>query len=310
MSTNPPVQYRAEFDAALAFSNGGSLRVERFRVDVPGPEVSESQVADLFVASLGLLMTEHVELTALRVVAEQHKGTRGGPADPARGSSASPVPGRLVELSHPIEAGMVTYPGLPGPAVEPHLTREDSHAIYAQGTEFEIDRVTMVGNTGTYLDSPFHRYADGADLSGIPIEAVADLPVVVVRTIGSGVRGVDVGSLAGFDVCGAAVLLHTGGDREWRTPGYAQDAPFLTAAGARWLAANGASLVGIDAVNIDDTSDQSRPAHSILLGAGIPVVEHLTGLEQLPPLGARFTAAPPLFAAVGTFPVRAFAVVP
>jgi kynurenine formamidase len=223
-------------------------------------------------------------------------------------SRPEPDSRRLVELSHVVTPGMVTYPGLPGPEVEPHLSRESSRAVYAPGTEFQIDRVTMVGNTGTYLDSPFHRYPDGDDLGRMPLSALADLPAVVVRTAGSGVRAVDLKALAGLDVRGAAVLLHTGGDASWGTPGYAEHAPFLTRDGARWLVDNGAMLVGIDAVNIDDLADPSRPAHTILLGAGIPVVEHLTGLARLPSSGARFTAAPPSFSGMGTFPVRAFAV--
>jgi kynurenine formamidase len=168
----------------------------------------------------------------------------------------------------------------------------------------------MVGNTGTYLDSPYHRYADGTDLAGLPLSVLADLDTVVVRVAGSGVRAVDVGALAAIEVTGRAVLLHTGGDRDWGTPAYAQDAPYLTAAGARWLADHGARLLGIDAVNIDDAGDPARPAHTVLLAAGIPVVEHLTGLDQLPPTGARFTAAPPRVAGFGTFPVRAYAALP
>jgi arylformamidase len=220
---------------------------------------------------------------------------------------------RWVELSHVIEAGLTTYPGLPVPEITPHLTREASREVYAAGTEFAIDRISMVGNTGTYLDSPFHRYADGADLAGLPLERLVDLPVIVVRAVGSGVRGVDVPALENLVVAGHAVLLHTGGDRHWATPEYLVDAPFLTAAGAQWLAQHGAALVGIDAVNIDDVSPGSagaRPAHSLLLAAGIPIVEHLTGLENLPPTGARFTAAPPRVSGFGTFPVRAYASVP
>jgi arylformamidase len=218
---------------------------------------------------------------------------------------------RWVELSHVITAGMVTYPGIPAPEITPHLTREASRQVYAPGTEFAMDRISMIGNTGTYLDSPYHRYASGADLAGLPLTVLADLPAVVVRTIGSAGRAVDVGALAALEVRGRAVLLHTGGDRHWGTPAYAQDAPYLTEAGARWLVSQGARLVGIDSVNIDDTgSGGHRPAHSALLAAGIPIVEHLTGLEQLPPTGARFTAAPPRVAAFGTFPVRAYASVP
>lgn len=307
-------QYRAVFDAEVVFANGGGLRTEGFRVDVPGPAVTEDQVAALFVASLSLLMVERVELRGLQVVREPHKGTRGGPSDVAtqvarRGRGEW----RWVELDHVITAGMTTYPGLPGPQITPHLTREASREVYAPGVEFAIDRISMVGNTGTYLDSPFHRYDGGPDLSGLPLSRLADLPAVVVRTAGSGTRAVDVGALAAVDVADRAVLLHTGGDEHWGTPSYGDPGPYLTEAGARWLVENGAVLVGIDAVNIDDTGPESggaRPAHSVLLAAGVPVVEHLTGLGQLPPSGARFTAAPPRIAGLGTFPVRAYAAVP
>jgi arylformamidase len=298
-------EYRAEFDAQVAFSNGGTLQVRRFRVDVPGRDVSDAEVATIFVSSLGLLMTERVEVSGLRVIPEAHKGTRGGPSATDAGATT-----RLVELSHVIKPGMTTFPGLPGPVVEAHVSHEASRGKYAPGVEFAIDRVTMVGNTGTYMDTPYHRYADRHDLTGVSLSTVAGVPVVVVRTIGSGARGVDVGSLAPFDVHGRAVLLHTGGDKNFGTPAYAENAPFLTEAGARWLVDHGAAGVGIDAVSIDDLADLARPAHSVLLAAGIPLVEHLTGLDQVPPHGAYFTAAPPRIAHVGAFPVRAFAAIP
>lgn len=217
---------------------------------------------------------------------------------------------RLVDLSHTITAGMTTYPGLPGPEITTHLSREASRERYAPGTEFSIERISMVGNTGTYLDSPHHRFADGPDLAGLSLEAVADLPAVVVRTVGGPHRGVDVDAVSDLACRGCAVLLHTGGDRGWGTGDYARDAPYLTEAGARRLVDAGARLIGIDAVNIDDLTTADRPAHTILLGAGIPIVEHLTGLGQLPSTGAWFTAVPPRLAGVGTFPVRAFARVP
>ena len=301
-------EYRAEFDAVVEFANGGGLRADGFRVDVPGSDVTDEQVAALFTASLGLLMTERVALDRLRVFPEPHKGTRGGPSD--RDGGRPDEPGRLVELSHVIEQGMVTYPGLPGPEITAHLTREASRAAYAPGTEFAIDRISMVGNTGTYVDSPYHRYPDGADLAGMPLTSLADLPAVVVRTVGSGTRAVDIGALAAFDVAGKAVLLHTGGDEHWGTDRYLEHSPYLTGAGARRLVERGAVLVGIDAVNIDDVGDPARPAHSVLLAGGVPVVEHLTGLDQLPPHGARFSAVPPRVARFGTFPVRAYARVP
>ena len=301
-------EYRASFDAAIRFSNGGDLTAHGFRVDLPGPDLDEAGIAALFVASLGLLMTDTVRLSNVTIFAEPHKGTRGGPADHPRGPAAAG--GRLVELSHVIRAGMSTYPGLPGPAITPYLTREASRERYAPGTEFAIDQITMVGNTGTYLDAPYHRYADGADLSAVPLARTADLPAVVVRVTGAERPGIDVGELAALDVRGAAVLLHTGDDARFGSPAYATRPHFLTRAGAAWLVAQGAALVGIDAINIDDPSDGERPAHTVLLAAGIPVVEHLTGLGQLPPAGASFTAVPLRIEGFGTIPVRAFARLP
>jgi kynurenine formamidase len=311
MTFMPPIQFRAEFDAAVVFSNGGGLQTEGFRIDVPGPDTSEREVAELFIRSLNLLMVDRVDVRELRLFPEAHKGTHGGPSD-GTGPSASEVSTRTwVELSHVIVAGMTTYPGLPAPEIVPHLTREDSREVYAPGTEFAIDRISMVGNTGTYLDSPYHRYADGGDLASLPLATLADLPAVIIRTTGSQSRAVDVGAFLARNVADCAVLLHTGGDRHWGTPEYAKDAPYLTEAGANWLVEHRARLVGIDAVNIDDTSSGGhRPAHSVLLAAGIPIVEHLTGLGQLPPTGSRFSAVPPRVADFGTFPVRAYASLP
>jgi arylformamidase len=215
----------------------------------------------------------------------------------------------LIELSHVIRPGMVTFPGLPGPEVTDHLSREDSRRRYSEGTEFHIARISMVGNTGTYLDSPFHRYPHGFDLSGYALSALADLPGVVVRRTAADRRDIDRMAVAARAVRGRAVLLHTGWDRFWGLEAYARDAPFLTRDGAEWLAQEGAALVGIDSINIDDMADASRPAHSILLAAGIPIVEHLRGLDRLLDEAFRFHAAPPLFEGVGTFPVRAYAVI-
>ena len=301
-------EYRASFDATITFSNGGDLAVHGFRVDVPAADIDDAGIAALFVASLGLLMTDAVELRNVQVFAEPHKGTRGGPAEHV---ADAPAPGgRLVELSHVIRPGMVTCPGIPGPEITPFLTREASRGSYAPGTEFAIDRITMVGNTGTYLDSPYHRFAGGADLSAVPLERTADLPAVVVRLSGSRRRDIDAQAVAAVDVRGKAVLLHTGDDARFGTPEYGSDAHFLTRDGAAWLAAHGPALVGIDALNIDDTADGERPAHTLLLAAGIPVIEHLTGLDQLPPTGASFTAVPLRVQGLGTVPVRAFARLP
>ncbi len=231
---------------------------------------------------------------------------QGPPA--AREAGAPPAARRLVELSHDIRHGMVTYPGLPGPEVTDFLTREASRASYAPGTEFGITRISMVANTGTYLDAPFHRFADGADLAAVPLGSICDLDGVVVRARGPG-RAVGRSALLPLEVRGRAVLVNTGWDRHWGTGRYGVDAPFLARDAAAWLAEEGAALVGIDSVNVDDIGDGTRPAHTILLGAGIPVVEHLRGLDQLPARGFRFHAAPPLVHGMGTFPVRAYAVV-
>jgi len=216
---------------------------------------------------------------------------------------------RFVDLSHPIRHGLVTYPGLPGPEITDHLSREKSLGLYGPGTSFHIGRISMVANTGTYVDSPFHRFATAADLAALPLERLADLEGVVVRAAADGGRGIEREHFGGIDVHGKAVLLHTGWDRHWETAAYGVDAPFLTAAATRWLVEQGAALVGIDSVNIDDVADKLRPAHTGLLRAGIPIVEHLCGLEQLPPSGFRFHAVPPRVERFGSFPVRAYAVV-
>lgn len=216
----------------------------------------------------------------------------------------------LVDLSHPIRAGLVTYPGLPAPTITPHLTREASRGVYAPGTEFAMDVITMIGNTGTYLDSPFHRYADGGDLASLALETLVDLPAVVLHRGAGAARGIGVDELPDEAVAGTAVLLGTGWSRHFGTPAYGVDAPFLTGEAAAELVRRGVALVGIDSVNIDDTSADvagARPAHSALLAAGIHVVEHLTALDAVPATGATFTAVPPRVEGFGTFPVRAFA---
>jgi kynurenine formamidase len=215
---------------------------------------------------------------------------------------------RIVDLSHVIEHGMTTYPGLPGPHICDFWTREASAENYEDGSSFQIGRIDMVANTGTYLDSPFHRYADGMDLADLPLPALADVPGIVVRRPWENEIATDASHFGGLEVRGKAVLVHTGWDRHWRTERYGEGHPFLTAAAAQWLADNGAALVGIDSNNIDDTRAPARPVHSKLLGANIPICEHMTGLGQLPDGGFRFSAVPPKVRGMGTFPVRAYAV--
>ena len=219
----------------------------------------------------------------------------------------------LVDLSHTIRAGMVTYPGLPAPSISDHLTREASRGVYATGTEFAIGAITMVGNTGTYIDSPFHRYANGADLAGLDLNTLVDLPAVVVHRRDVAERSVGVAELPDDIEAGCAVLIDTGWDRHFGTEAYGVDAPFLSEAATELLVNRGVALVGIDSVNIDDASPESagrRPIHTALLGNGIHVVEHLTNLAVLPARGARFTAVPPRIEGFGTFPVRAYASIP
>jgi arylformamidase len=219
------------------------------------------------------------------------------------------VPNRpqLIDLSHTIENGLITYKGLPAPVICDYLSRADSRQFYEPGTEFQIGKIEMVTNTGTYLDCPFHRFADGNDLSQIGLEAFTDLPGVVIRVSHRETLAIGPAQLQGCEIEGRAVLIQTGWDEYWNTDLYYTNHPFLTAEAADYLRDGGAKLVGIDAHNIDDTAGRSRPVHTTLLGANILIVEHLCNLSALPHDGFMFSAVPPKFKGVGTFPVRAFA---
>ena len=214
---------------------------------------------------------------------------------------------KLIDLSHTVEDGMLTYKGLPAPIICDYLSREDSRSHYTGGTEFHIGKIELVANTGTYVDSPFHRFADGNDLSKLPLESLADLPGVVVHAADAG-RAVTAEAFRGLDLKGKAVLVHTGWARHWHTEQYFEGHTFLTGNAAAYLVEAGASFVGIDSYNIDDTQDGSRPAHTQLLRANIPICEHMCNLENLPDDGFRFHAVPVKVKAFGTFPVRAYAV--
>lgn len=214
---------------------------------------------------------------------------------------------KLVDLSHEVEHGMITYKGLPAPIICDFLSREDSRKHYAEGTEFSIGKIEMVANTGTYVDSPFHRFADGIDLAELPLESLAELDGIVVHS-NDGRRAISANVFHGLDLQGKAVLIHTDWARQWRTDQYFEGHPFLTRDAAEFLVQAGAAFVGIDTYNIDDTTDGTRPAHTILLGNRIPICEHMCGLEKLPDHGFRFHAAPVKVKAFGTFPVRAYAV--
>lgn len=217
--------------------------------------------------------------------------------------------GGMIDVSHTVEHGMVTYKGLPAPVICDFLTREASRASYAPGTEFYIGKIEMVANTGTYVDSPFHRYAQGKDLAALPLESLANLDCVVARVPAGHAGPIDRLGLTEADVRGRAVLVHTGWDRHWGSERYFEGHPHLTGELAEWLARAGAVLVGIDSLNIDGIATRERPVHSVLLGHEIPVVEHLRGLDSLPDRGSRFFAVPVKVKGFGTFPVRAFALV-
>jgi len=215
---------------------------------------------------------------------------------------------RLVDLSHEIEHGMVTYRGLPAPTISDWLSRDASTARYAPGTTFQIGKIELLANTGTYIDAPFHRYEKGKDIAGYALDAVADLPGVVVRAVGAQTRAIDASRFSKLDLRGKAVLVHSGWDAHWRTDTYSGGGhPFLTLEAAEYLVRAGAALVGIDSLNIDDDKDGARPTHTTLLGAGIAIVEHMTNLAALPDAGFRFFAVPPKVKGMGSFPVRAFA---
>jgi arylformamidase len=215
---------------------------------------------------------------------------------------------RIVDLSHVIEHGMTTYKGLPGPHICDFWTREGSAANYDDGSTFQIGKIEMVANTGTYVDSPFHRYEDGDDLSELQLASLANVPGIVIRRPWENGLAVKPDAFEGHEVAGKAVLVRTGWDRHWHTDAYFGEHPFLAAEAADWLAVHGAVIVGIDSVNIDNMHVRARPVHTRLLGAGIPICEHMTGLQGLPDEGFRFSAVPPKVKGLGTFPVRAYAV--
>jgi arylformamidase len=213
---------------------------------------------------------------------------------------------RFIDLSHAVENGLLTYKGLPPPVVSDYRSRVDSRAYYADGIEFHIGKIEMVGNTGTYIDAPFHRYAEGKDLSELPLASIADLPGI--RMTSGPHSCIDVECFQGHELRNKAVLVHTGWSRHWLSSSYFENHPFLTAKAAEFLVKSGVALVGIDSVNIDDINDKARPVHSILLKANIPIVEHLTNLAEAPAEGFQFFAVPVPVKAFGSFPVRAFAI--
>ena len=293
---------RVCFDFEIEFSNGGGIQGQGFRLDIDGDTICDDALAAHLIGDMRLLMVGKVQILNKRIIEERHK--RSGRAV-EHGSMTEGD--RLLDLSHTIENGMITYKGLPAPLICDHLSREQSRKLYAAGTEFHIGRIEMVANTGTYIDSPFHRYADGADLTSLELKRISDVPAVTVRVTGIESRAIEWTHFVPVDCAGKAVLVHTGWDRHWRTDRYFEGHPYLTARAAEYLRDQGALLVGIDSLNIDDTRGGTRPVYSILLREGIPIVEHLTALDALPDSGFQFSAVPPKISGMGTFPVRAHA---
>jgi arylformamidase len=293
---------RVVFDFEIDFLNGGGIQGQGFRLDIDGDEISDRELGDVIVRDLRLLMVSSVRIQNKQIVEERHKRTKA-----AAGSAGGPGRAEHVDLSHTIYEGLITYKGLPAPVICDFLSREDSKKFYDEGTSFQIGRIDLVANTGTYLDSPFHRFEDGKDLSELELRSLAGLDAVVARVTGLAGRAVNREIFLPLDVRGKAVLVETGWSRHWATDQYFEGHTYLTRDAAEYLRDAGATLVGIDSYNIDDTEDRSRPVHTVLLGAGIPIVEHMCNLESLPASGFTFTAAPVKVKGMGTFPVRAYA---
>jgi kynurenine formamidase len=289
---------RVKFDFEIEFTNGGGIQGQDFRLDIDGDAVSDKDLADYIVKDMQLLMVGEVRILNKEIFTEKHK--RQPINKPSSRSS-------FVDLSHTIEDGLVTYKGLPAPIICDYLSREKSREVYETGTEFQIAKIEMVSNTGTYIDCPFHRYEHGKDLSQVTIEAFADINGIVIRADHRKALAIDATFFKEKEIRGMAILVHTGWEVHWNTAEYFQNHPYLTEDAALYLRKCGVKLVGIDSLNIDNTQNKSRPVHSTLLASDILIVEHLCNLGNLPDEGFTFSALPPKFKGVGTFPVRAMA---
>jgi len=286
---------RVVFDFEIEFTNGGGIQGQDFRLDIEGEEITDKELADYIVKDLQLLMVGKVNIVNKHYISEKHK----------RKPINAPVDEKLIDLSHTIFDGLVTYKGLPAPIVCDYLSRENSRKIYEEGAEFQIGKIEMITNTGTYIDCPFHRYEHGKDLSEIGLERFADLDAITIEAVN--VQEVGVEFFTEKEIRNKAVIIHTGWSKHWNTELYFENHPFVTREAAEYLRDCQVKLVGIDSHNIDDTRGKSRPVHTILLGAEILILEHLCNLDQLPESNYQLSAVPPKFKGVGTFPVRAFA---
>jgi arylformamidase len=288
---------RVKFDFEIDFTNGSGIQGQDFRLDIDGEDIEDKALADYIVQDMHLLMVGDVRILNKEIISEAHK----------RGVINTPIDPSYIDLSHVIYDGLITYKGLPAPIICDFLSREDSRSRYAPGTEFQIGKIEMVTNTGTYVDCPFHRYEDGRDLSEVELERFADLPGIVIRADHKNGLAITAEAFKGKELRNRAVLVHTGWDEYWATDKYYENHPFLTEDAAVYLKSVGVKLVGIDSHNIDDTRGNTRPVHSTLLREEILIVEHLCNLQNIPDEGFTFSAVPPKFKGAGTFPVRAFA---
>jgi kynurenine formamidase len=289
---------RVKFDFEIYFTNGGSLKGEDFRLDITGDDISDKELADYLVADLQLLMVGQTKILHKEIFHETHK------RKPVNQITNTDL---LIDLSHIIENGLITYKGLPAPIICDYLSREKSKQFYEEGTQFQIGKIEMVANTGTYIDCPFHRFEHGKDLSEVGLSSFTDLEATVIRVPYTQTLAVTEEHLRNYEIRNRAVLIHTGWDSYWNTEKYYENHPYLTQGAATYLKDCQVKLVGIDSHNIDNTQGKSRPVHTTLLGADILIVEHLCNLSLLPQDGFTFSAIPPKFKGVGTFPVRAMA---
>ena len=289
---------RVQFDFEIYFTNGGSIKGQDFRLDIVGETITDNELADEIVASLNLLMVGQVKILNKKIIEEKHK---------SKSISTTSNETVFIDLSHTIENGLITYKGLPAPIICDYLSRENSKNIYEEGTSFQIGKIEMVTNTGTYIDCPFHRFENGKDLSETGLECFTDLDAIVIRVPHKETLSITETHLKNYEIRNRAVLIHTGWDEHWNTGNYYENHPSLTKGAAEYLRDCGVKLVGIDSHNIDNTTGKSRPVHTTLLGAEILIVEHLCNLYLLPQDGFTFSAIPPKFKGVGTFPVRAMA---
>jgi arylformamidase len=288
---------RVKFDFEIDFTNGGGIQGQDFRLDIDGDDIDDKSLANHIVKDMKLLMVGEVRILSKEIINEKNK----------RQAINVHLDPSYIDLSHIIYDGLITYKGLPAPIICDYLSREASRERYTPGTEFQIGKIEMVTNTGTYVDCPFHRYEDGKDLSEVALENFANLEGIVIRVdLGKGLA-VTADAFKDKELRGRAVLVHTGWDEYWATDKYYENHPFLTEDAAAYLKRCGVKLVGVDSMNIDDTRGNARPVHSTLLREEILIVEHLCNLANVPDEGFAFSAVPPKFKGAGTFPVRAFA---